>query len=49
MRGYGDVFIIIIISSKKNEFGNPIIKIIGILNITFYLFFIYNIILFQKL
>ena len=46
MRGYGDVFIIIIISSEENEFGDLIIKIMRILNITFYLFFIYNIILF---
>ena len=46
MRGYGDVFIIIIISSGKNEFGNPIIKIIKIPNIIFYLSFVYNIVLF---
>ena len=46
MRGYGDVFIIIIIFSEKNEFNNLIIKIIRILNAIFYLFFIYNIILF---
>ena len=46
MRGYGDVFIIIIISNEKNEFGNLITKIIRIPNVTFYLFFIYNIILF---
>ena len=49
MRGYGDVFITIIISSKKNEFGDPITKIIRILNVTFYPSFVYNIILFQKL
>ena len=35
-----------IIFSEKNEFSNPITKIIRILNITFYLFFKYNIILF---
>ena len=46
MKGYGDIFIIIIISSEENKFGNLIIKIIKILNITFYPFFIYNIILF---
>ena len=46
MRGYGNVFIIIIIFSEKNEFGNPIIEIISIPNITFYLFFIHNIMLF---
>ena len=49
MKRYGDVFIIVIISSKKNKFGDPIIKIIKIPNIIFYLSFIYNIILFQKL
>ena len=49
VKGYGNVFIIIIISSEKNEFGDPIIKIIRIPNITFYLSFVYNIILFQKL
>ena len=49
VKGYGDVFIIIIISNEKNKFGDLIIKIIRILNITFYLSFIYNIILFQKL
>ena len=46
MRGYGDVFIIIIISNKENEFGNPITKIIRIPNATFYPFFVYNIVLF---
>ena len=49
MKGYRNVFIIIIIFSEKNEFNNPIIKIIKILNITFYFSFVYNIILFQKL
>ena len=46
VKGYGNVFIIIIISSEKNEFNNPITKIIRILNITFYPSFVYNIILF---
>ena len=46
MKGYGDVFIIIIIFSGKNEFGDPIIKIMRIPNVTFCPFFIYNIILF---
>ena len=46
IRGYGNVFIIIIISNKENEFGDPITKIIRIPNITFYPFFVYNIILF---
>ena len=46
MKGYRDVFIIIIIFNEKNKFGNPIIKIIRIPNVTFYLFFVYNIILF---
>ena len=46
VKGYKDIFIIIITSSEKNEFNNPITKIIRILNITFYLFFVYNIILF---
>ena len=46
VRGYGNVFIIIIISSKKNEFSDPIIKIIRIPNITFYLSSICNIVLF---
>ena len=49
MKGYKNVFIIIIIFNKKNEFNDPIIKIIRIPNITFYFSFIYNIILFQKL
>ena len=49
MKGYGNVFIKVIISSKKNEFSDPITKIIRIPNITFYLSFVYNIILFQKL
>ena len=49
MKGYGDVFIKIIIFSEKNEFDDPIMKIIRILNITFYFFFICNMILFQKL
>ena len=39
----------IIISSEENEFSNLIIKIIRILNIAFYPFFVYNIVLFQKL
>ena len=46
IRGYGNVFIIIIIFGEKNEFSDPIIKIIRIPNVTFYLFFVYNIILF---
>ena len=46
MRGYGDVFIIIIIFSEKNEFSDPIIKIIRIPNVTFYFSFVYNIVLF---
>ena len=46
VKGYGNVFIIIIISSKKNEFNNPIIKIIRIPNTVFYFSFVYNIILF---
>ena len=46
MKGYGNVFIIIIIFNKKNEFGDPITKIIRIPIITFYLSFVYNIILF---
>ena len=46
MKGYGNVFIIIIIFNKENKFNNLIIKIIKIPNITFYFFFIYNIILF---
>ena len=46
MKGYGDAFIIVIIFSKKNEFSDPIIKIIRIPNIAFYPFFIYNIVLF---
>ena len=46
VKGYGNVFIIVIISNEKNEFNDPIIKIIRILNITFYFFFIYNIVLF---
>ena len=46
MRGYGDVFIIIIISSEKNEFNNPVTKIMRIPNATFYFSFVYNIILF---
>ena len=46
IKGYGDVFIIIIIFSEENEFGNPIIKIMRIPNVAFYPSFIYNIILF---
>ena len=46
VRGYGDVFIKIIILSEENEFGDPITKIISIPNITFCLSFIYNIVLF---
>ena len=49
MKGYGDIFIIIIISSEENEFGDPIIKTIRIPNITLYPSFVFNIILFQKL
>ena len=45
MRGYRDVFIIIIVFSEENEFNDPIIKIIRIPNAAFYLFFVYNIIL----
>ena len=41
MKGYGDVFIIIIVFNEKNEFGDPIIKIIRISNLTFCLSFIY--------
>ena len=39
VKGYGDVFIKVIISGEENEFNDPIIKIISIPNITFYLFF----------
>ena len=46
MRGYKNVFIIVIISNKKNKFNDPIIKIIRIPNAAFYLSFICNIILF---
>ena len=46
---YGNVFIKVIISSEENEFGDLIIKIIKIPNINFYLSFVYNITLFQKL
>ena len=46
VKRYGNVFIIITIFSGENKFGDLIIKIIRILNITFYLSFIYNIILF---
>ena len=46
VRGYGDVFIKVIISNEKNKLNNLIIKIIGILNITSYLSFVCNIILF---
>ena len=46
VRGYGNVFIIIIVSSEGNKFSDPIIKIIRIPNITFYLSFVYNIMLF---
>ena len=46
MRGYGDIFIIIIIFNGENEFSNPITKIIRIPNVVFYLFFVCNIILF---
>ena len=46
MKRYGNVFIIIIISSEENEFSDLITKIIRIPNITFYLSFVYNIILF---
>ena len=49
MKGYKDVFIIIIIFNEKNKFSDPIIKIVGIPNTAFCLSFIYNIILFQKL
>ena len=49
VKGYGDVFIIVIISSEENEFGDPIIKIMRIPNAAFCLFFVYNIVLFQKL
>ena len=44
MKGYGNVFIIIIIFNKENESGNPITKIIRIPNAAFYLSFVYNII-----
>ena len=43
MKGYGNAYTKIIIFSKKNEFSDPIIKIINIPNITFYPFFVYNI------
>ena len=46
VKWYGDVFITVIISSEKNEFNDPITKIIRIPNVTFYPFFIYNIMLF---
>ena len=46
MKGYGNVFIIVIIFSEENEFNNPIIKIIRIPNAAFCLSFICNIILF---
>ena len=46
VKRYGNVFIIIIISNKENEFNDPIIKIIRIPNAAFYLSFVYNIILF---
>ena len=49
MKGYGNVFIKVIISNEENKFGDAITKIITILNITFYFFFIHNIVLFQKL
>ena len=38
-----------IISNEENEFSDPIIKIIRIPNVTLYISFVYNIILFQKL
>ena len=46
MKKYGNVFIIIIIFNEENEFGDLIIEIIRIPNITFCLSFICNIILF---
>ena len=46
IKGYGNVFIKIIISSEENKFSDPIMKIIRIPNITFYPFFVYNIISF---
>ena len=46
VKGYGDVFIIVIIFNEENEFSDPIIKIIRIPNVAFCLFFICNIILF---
>ena len=49
MRGYGNAFIIIIIFNKENEFSDSIIKIMRILNAAFYLSFVCNIVLFQKL
>ena len=49
IKGCKHVFIKIIITNEKNEFGDRITKIIRIPNITFYLSFVYNIILFQKL
>ena len=49
IKGYGNVFIKIIISGKKNKFGDPITEIIRIPSTTFYFSFIYNIISFQKL
>ena len=49
VKRYGNAFIKIFIFNKKNDFSDPITKIIRILNITFYLSFVYNIVLFQKL
>ena len=46
VRGYGDVFIKVIMSSEENKCGDPITKIIRIPNITVYFSFVHNIILF---
>ena len=46
VKRYGNIFIIVIVFSEENEFDDLIIKIIRIPNVTFYLFFVYHIILF---
>ena len=45
VRGYGEVYIEVIIF-EENKYNDFIIKIIRILNVTFYPFFVYNIIFF---
>ena len=42
VKRYGDVFIIIIIFNEENEFSDPIIKIIRVPNVIFYLSFVYK-------